>query len=787
MANPKNTWRQSLNKKQGLLPQHKHEKQMMMQLMNALQQEHTDWIQHLLDVDIIPCPSLSEDQSNHLSLLTGLLPQLFAELKCVFSEHEVTDFNDIAHAAQWALNQPSEVIERWVNNIDHLMIDEFQDTSQQQWDLIQTITQHWDEHDGKTLFLVGDPMQSIYLFRQADVRLFIQLFSGNHSLKALSLSQNFRANAHCVYWANTLFQKLFPNQAHLSYAAIPFHSSHPIHPESERVRLFGCDSEQDEIDQVIRDIQVKSQSGSVAVLTRTRAQLNQIATQAQQANIPIHALDLSPLGEQAIVQDLLALLIITQYPADRLAWLALFRSPIFGLTLNDCQTILAQPDSIPLNLCQCDKLNISPEGKRQIHAQAPLILRRLEQPQHEPLSHWLRSLWYELNGDEGYALSKYSAKETFFNVIKEYDHLSLAPISAIKSHIQQHYFDHQHPNANVHLMTIHKSKGLEFDHVILPFLNSVDRHDGASLFLWETYYNDNDALSIMAMSQPESSHLTFIKHIKQRKRLYESQRLLYVAITRAKQTLTLMLPTQPKKGTWADAILSHNMHHDPHCLYSIANVAEEESCSNKTHFIPLTRQVSCRYLQPQPAPQPSTSMLLPSEHQYFGDWVHQCYEHLQALPSSEHLTYLQNRANQANQLFTQPSLQIKLTLWQQNISNDQNMWLFHHHDNAQNETTIHYDGQLFRVDRTFILSGVRWIIDIKTEWLATHEQNIQSLFEKHQAQMNRYAMIYESLAALPTQCVVYFPMMGLAIQWSKDGPVSWLKAPDQEYHCESER
>ena len=50
------------------------------------------------------------------------------------------------------------------------------------------------------------------------------------------------------------------------------------------------------------------------------------------------------------------------------------------------------------------------------------------------------------------------------------------------------------------------------------------------------------------------SVITFIKHIKQRKRLYESQRLLYVAITRAKQTLTLMLPTQNTKGTWADAI-----------------------------------------------------------------------------------------------------------------------------------------------------------------------------------------------------------------------------------------
>ena len=128
-------------------------------------------------------------------------------------------------------------------------------------------------------------------------------------------------------------------------------------------------------------------------------------------------------------------------------------------------------------------------------------------------------------------------------------------------------------------------------------------------------------------------------------------------------------------------------------------------CSNKTHFIPLTRQVSCQYLQPQPAHSParlccchlSTSILVIGFINAMS--ISKPYPH----PSISRIFRIDNQANQLFATVSSDKINIMATKHQQ----CQNMWLFHHHDNAQNETTIHYDGQLFRVDRTFILSGVR--------------------------------------------------------------------------------
>ena len=93
----------------------------------------------------------------------------------VFRAERVIDFMELGIAARDALGQidnPTEVAYRMDSRIEHLLVDEFQDTSRAQFELLEQLTGGWQPGDGRTLFLVGDPMQSIYRFRQAEVGLF---------------------------------------------------------------------------------------------------------------------------------------------------------------------------------------------------------------------------------------------------------------------------------------------------------------------------------------------------------------------------------------------------------------------------------------------------------------------------------------------------------------------------------------------------------------------------------------------------------------------------------------
>ena len=98
--------------------------------------------------------------------------------------------------------------------IDHLLVDEFQDTSHSQITLLQRLTAGWAEGDGRTLFLVGDPMQSIYRFRKAEVSLFIRAFDGRLfdqlRLTRLTLEVNFRSARPVVDWVNRVFPTVMP-------------------------------------------------------------------------------------------------------------------------------------------------------------------------------------------------------------------------------------------------------------------------------------------------------------------------------------------------------------------------------------------------------------------------------------------------------------------------------------------------------------------------------------------------------------------------------------------------
>src|SRR5690606_5814902 len=111
-------------------------------------------------------------------------------------------------AAQHALGSsdaPSELLLAVDYRVQHILVDEFQDTSHGQLRLLETLTAGWQPGDGRTLFLVGDPMQSIYRFRDADMSLFLKVRHGGLGTvpcTPLTLSRNFRSAPAVVEWIN---------------------------------------------------------------------------------------------------------------------------------------------------------------------------------------------------------------------------------------------------------------------------------------------------------------------------------------------------------------------------------------------------------------------------------------------------------------------------------------------------------------------------------------------------------------------------------------------------------
>ena len=106
----------------------------------------------------------------------NLLRRAAAELRVVFAESATADFTEVAQIALSVLKGedgfPTDTAQAVADGIRHLLVDEFQDTSRRQHELLRRLIAAWSDREGRTCFVVGDPMQSIYGFREADAELF---------------------------------------------------------------------------------------------------------------------------------------------------------------------------------------------------------------------------------------------------------------------------------------------------------------------------------------------------------------------------------------------------------------------------------------------------------------------------------------------------------------------------------------------------------------------------------------------------------------------------------------
>ncbi|NIL95437.1 MAG: UvrD-helicase domain-containing protein, partial [Woeseiaceae bacterium] len=139
-------------------------------------------------VRLLPPGGYKDEQWDVLLALFRLLPLAVTELKRLFATRATSDYVEIALCAAEALgsaDEPGDAALLFDYELRHVLIDEMQDTSSAQYRMLESLTGGWSPGDGRTLFCVGDPMQSIYRFRNAEVGQF--LLAREHGIAHIQL------------------------------------------------------------------------------------------------------------------------------------------------------------------------------------------------------------------------------------------------------------------------------------------------------------------------------------------------------------------------------------------------------------------------------------------------------------------------------------------------------------------------------------------------------------------------------------------------------------------------
>lgn len=348
----KGEWRKSINRNQGFPPGDQGQKQDWLTIIDRLSTD-TELAALLQIARSLPDPHYSDQQWQVLLALFKLLPLAVSELKRLFAEQGVCDHPEVALAAGSALGtseSPGEVALLLDYRIQHLLVDEMQDTSISQYRLLETLIAGWQPDDGRTFFCVGDPMQSIYRFRNAEVGQFVQARRtgiGHLSLESLTLRRNFRSGEHLVHWFNTVFGQVFPRKDDMASGAVSYAESVPVdallgfgeyhvHPTFDA----GVDSEAKETAKIIERCLALSDDEDLAVLVRSRTQLPVLLAELRRKRIDYRAIEIDRLTDLPEIIDVQALTRACCHLGDRAAWLALLRGPLVGLSWSDLHLLV---------------------------------------------------------------------------------------------------------------------------------------------------------------------------------------------------------------------------------------------------------------------------------------------------------------------------------------------------------------------------------------------------------------------------------------------------------------
>jgi ATP-dependent exoDNAse (exonuclease V) beta subunit len=809
------TFRKQVDKRVGFPAGQKAQKDTIKALLEELA-EHAQLAEALHDARRLPPVTYDDEQWAVLLALFRLLPLASVELQRLFGEHGVADHVDIARAAATALGsaeEPGDVALLLDYQVRHLLVDEMQDTSSAQYRMLEALTGGWTPGDGRTLYCVGDPMQSIYRFRNAEVGQFLLARRngiGGVPLEPLVLRRNFRSGEGLVSWFNDVFPGVLAEQDDPASGAVSYSEAVPvpqqsgagqiqIHPVFGNDKGFearlGCDV----ISRTLRD----HPEDDMAVLVRGRNQLPELLAQLRLAGIDYRAIEIDKLTDLPEVIEVLALTRAAVHPADRIAWLGILRAPWIGLGWQDLHSLVAgeRYATVPELLRDEERLErLTEQGRTAVLTALP-VLERLSAPRPSlTLRDLVEDCWLRLCGPA--ILPDRVAVDNvyrFFDVLAKHErHGSLDDVAALESLLDLERVSTS-GTARLQVMTMHKSKGLEFEHVLLYGLGRLPGSSGRSVLSWtdlpDEHGNERKVISpVGPRVEVENDPVhRFIEQSESAKDRHEQARLLYVACTRARKSLHLLGHTLAPGDTYKPPAKSSLLRmlwpvveeafaaaFDP---AQIVEGQDEEGLGE-----PALRRFSTPWQAPEVRPLPGLGPPAPgtevdeekvefywvgTEARIAGTIVHRW---LQAL--SEGLAGSAGAQGASRDPVTRrwlreagigDEMQAGIVGRVNDaldgiLSDEKGRWVLEGGGHAELGLTGVYDGEIESVvlDRVRIGDdGTHWIVDYKT---STHEGGnlrgfLDAEIERYTPQLQKYAAIYSAWAGVRPRCALYFPLL----------------------------
>lgn len=690
----------------------------------------------------------------------------------------ITEFNKLIY--DQIQNQPAPFIyERLGEKYKHFFIDEFQDTSEMQWhNLIPLIDNSLSSEDlsGErgSLMIVGDPKQSIYRWRGGKAEQFIALSKDNNPFnnkdkKPFSLETNWRSYSEVIDFNNKFFGFISEHFTNEDYKDLYQNHSHQQHndknggyvnisfvPKVEKAE-YGEEENQEKkelyLEATLKIILKTKQDGfsnkDIVVLTRKKAHGTEVANYLTENGIPIVSTESLLLGASSEVQSLLAVLRYLKNNNDLLSKANI----LYYLALE--------------------------QNKLEIH---DFIARGMQQSSEIDFQQWLKEFEVDFSFANIRKKSLYEATEIivskiiprkkrnayvqfFLDLVLEHDLKKQAGISDFllywDNNSEKLSIPSPEGNDAVRIMTIHKSKGLEFPVVIFPFADE-NYSLGPKEKMWLNA--DEEQLGLPKVLVDKSNAVSgygedaaLIYNQKKQEELLDDVNVLYVALTRAEEQLYIISAMQKKndKKEYPNNMASffieflevQGVFNEDKVDYefgSAARLSETKETKQETEIIPqLTATLNPKSIKIAQR----ESLMWNTKQQKAIEYGTILHEILSFIQTKDDIDLALTKAIENGLIVSSQKELVLKTIQEIVLHQDLELFFSHQHKILNEKTIIQKEGNLVKPDRMVLAENNQiYLLDYKT---GLHQakyiqqlENYQNAIEKMGFKVTKKALVY---------------------------------------------